>query len=40
MSLLVSAGVLMGLTVGKTVVNDSAMVAGNLSYVLITFVLF
>ena len=37
---LVLAGLLLTvLTFGKTAVNDSATVAGNLSYVLITFVL-
>jgi uncharacterized membrane protein YphA (DoxX/SURF4 family) len=38
-ALIIAGLLLMALTFGKTAVNDSATVAGNLSYVLIIFVL-
>lgn len=39
MALVLAGLLLIGLTFGMTLVNETATVAGNLSYVLITFVL-
>ncbi len=39
LALILAGLLLMALTFGKTAVNDSATVAGNLSYILINFVL-